>query len=138
MKLTKLFLTTAIIALVGAGCASTPAPTANKNTNTPTIGTVREKPASGSFTITMNPTTGEFIPVSAYVTKGTKVTFKNTTDKPIHIVPSADLPSRLSDLDSKTDIAPGGSFDYVFNKPGRWLYQNSKNMAFGGAVEVLE
>jgi plastocyanin len=84
----------------------------------------------------MDPTTGEFIPVTAYVTKGTKVTFKNTSKKPLHIVPSTDPASQLLDLDSKNDVAPGDGFDYVFNKSGRWLYQNSKNPAFSGAVMV--
>ena len=137
MKLTKLILTMSIIALMGAGCAASPAvnTNTNANTNTPAVGTVREKPASGSFTVTFAPD-GEFNPVTAYVTQGTKVTFKNTTNKTHSIVPSYDPKTKLADLASKTDLAPGESFVYTFSKVGRWLYQDGKNPAFGGAVEV--
>jgi plastocyanin len=135
MKLTKLILAVGIIALLGAGCAKAPA--TNTNANVPAVGTAPAKAASGSFTVTIA-SDGEFNPVTAYVKKGTAVTFKNTTDKIHHIAPSYDLPTRLPDLDSGTDLAPGASFTYTFNKVGRWLYEDSKHQGFGGAVEVSE
>jgi plastocyanin len=137
MKLTKLILTMSVIALLGAGCAGSPAANTNTNANVnaPAVGTVREKPASGSFTVTFA-SDGEFDPVTAFVTAGTKVTFKNTTNKTHSIIPSYDPKTQLADLASKTDLAPGESFTYTFGKVGRWLYQDGKNPAFGGAVEV--
>ena len=135
MKLTKLIIAASVIILLGAGCAK--APTANTNANIPTVGTTPDKPASGAFIVTIAPN-GEFAPVTAYVKKGTAVTFKNTTDKIHHIVPSYDIQTRLADLDSGADLAPGASFTYTFNKVGRWLYGDSKHQGFGGAVEVSE
>jgi plastocyanin len=137
MRITKLLFATGIIALLGAGCAKAPAPKINANINVPAVGTVPEKPVSGSFTVTIDKD-GEFDPVTAYVTKGTKVTFTNTTDKPHHIVPSYDPKSTLAGFDSKTDLAPGESFTYTFDKVGKWLYEDSKHPGFGGAVDVAE
>ena len=135
MKYAKYLAAIGIIALLGAGCAKAPA--TNTNANVPAIGTAPIKPASGTFTVTIN-ADGEFVPVTAYVKKDTVVTFKNTTDKVHHIVPSYDLPTKLSDLDSGTDLAPGASFTYTFKTVGRWLYEDSKHQGFGGAVEVSE
>jgi len=138
MKITKFILAIAVVALLGAGCAKVPVAQKNSNTNTPPpIGTSRSAPASGSFTVTIAPD-GEFNPVTAFVKKGTAVTFKNTTNTLHHIVPSDDPNSKLADLDSKIDLTPGASFTYTFNKVGRWLYDDSKHPGFGGAVEVGE
>jgi plastocyanin len=135
MKITKLLVLTGIIALMGAGCAKAPAPAANNNANEVKAGYTPYKPASGSFTVTID-ADGEFDPVTAYVTEGTTVTFKNTTDKVHRIVPSTDPSSKLLELDSKKDLAPGESFTVTFDKVGRWLYDDSKNTAFGGAIDV--
>ena len=124
-----------VIALLGAGCAKAPAPKTNANANVPAVGTVPEKPARGSFAVTIDQD-GEFDPVTAFVIKGTTVTFKNTTDKPHHIVPSYDPKSTLPDLNSNVDLAPGASFSYTFDKVGKWLYEDSKHPGFGGAVDV--
>ena len=139
MKIEKLLFATGIIVLLGAGCAKVPAPktNANANANVPAVGTVPDKPASGSFTVTIAPD-GEFDPVTAYVTKGTTVTFKNTTNKPHRIAPSYDPRSVLPGFESKTDLAPGDNFSFTFDKVGRWLYEDSRNPGFGGAVDVAE
>jgi plastocyanin len=143
MRLTKLLLAVGIVALLGAGCAGAPVAkngnhmNMNANANVPAIGTVPNKPASGSFTITID-ADGEFDPVTAYVTKGTTVTIKNTTTKPHRIAPSYDPKSVLPGFESKGDLAPGASFTYTFNKVGRWLYEDSKHPGFGGAVDVSE
>jgi len=138
MKYAKYIVAISIIILLGAGCAKAPVAPKNSNANTPPpIGTSRSTPASGSFTITIAPD-GEFNPVTAFVKKGTAVTFKNTTNTLHHIVPSDDPNSKLADLDSKIDLTPGASFTYTFNKVGRWLYDDSKHPGFGGAVEVGE
>jgi plastocyanin len=135
MKYVKYIAAISIVALLGAGCAKAPA--SNTNANVPAVGTTPSKPASDSFTVTIA-SDGEFSPVTAYVKKGTAVTFKNTTDKVHHIIPSYDIPTKLSDLDSGTDLAPGASFTYTFSKVGRWLYEDSKHQGFGGAVEVSQ
>ena len=139
-KLTKLIILAGIIMFIGAGCAGTPAAkiNTNGNANTPAVGTVPNNPASGTFNVTINPTTGEFVPVTAYITTGTTVTFKNTTTKVHHITPSTDLENKFAALDSKTDLAPGASFSVVFDKAGRWLYSDAKNTAFGGAIDVAD
>jgi plastocyanin len=139
-KLTKLIILAGIITFIGAGCAGTPAAkiNTNGNANTPAIGMVPNNPASGSFTVTINSKTGEFVPVTAYVTIGTTVTFKNTTNNAHHLVPSTDAANKFAALDSKTDLAPGESFSVVFDKVGRWLYSDAKNTAFGGAIDVAD
>jgi plastocyanin len=137
MRLTKLLLTTAIIALLGAGCANAPAPVVNKNANAPTTGASRALPASGAFVVAIDQN-GEFYPVTAYVTKGTVITFVNNSSKPHSIVPITDAGKKFDLLASKNDIAPGEKFTVTMDQAGRWLYSDGTNPAFGGAVEVSE
>jgi plastocyanin len=136
-KRTNILLAVGIIVLMGAGCAKAPAPATNNNVNEVKAGYTPYKPASGSFTVTID-ADGEFDPVTAYITKGTTVTFKNTSTNVHRIVPSTDSKSKFAELDSKTDLAPGESFTVAFDKVGRWLYQDSKNTAFGGAIDVAD
>ena len=138
MKLTKLILATSIIALLGVGCAKTAVNNSNVK-NTPAVGTSRSVPAAAEMTVTIDPKTGEFVPVTAFVKAGTKVTFKNTSDKP-HWVASDPHPTHtdLPGFDSKAAIAPGDSYTYTFDKVGRWLYHDHLNPTFGGAIVVGE
>jgi len=138
MKLTKILLTASVIVLMGVGCAKTE--TANTNTKKPpAVGTSRSVPASGEMIVTIDPQTGEFVPVTSFVKVGTKVTFKNTSNKP-HWVASDPHPTHtdLPGFDSKAEIAPGASYTYTFDKAGRWLFHDHLNPAFGGAVDVAE
>lgn len=138
MKLKKLLLAAGIIILLGTGCAKAPASNSNANVP-PAIGTSRSVPASEEMTVTIDPQTGEFVPITSFVKVGTKVTFKNTDDKP-HWVASDPHPTHtdLPGFDAKAEIAPGANYTYTFDKVGRWLYHDHLNPAFGGAIEVME
>jgi plastocyanin len=137
MPFTKLIIA-AVIVFLGVGCAKTTTTNTNKN-QPPAIGTSRSVPASGEMTVTIDQATGEFIPVTSFIKKGTKVIFKNTTDRPHRIVylpdPAVKTPP---DFGSKTDIAPGESYVYTFNEIGRWLFNDALNPGFSGGVEVVE
>ncbi len=134
----KLLFAVVVIALMGAGCAKTNPPVANTNTNGPAIGTTPNNPASGTMTVLMMED-GSFEPTTAYVKVGTVVTFKNNSTH-IHWIASDPHPTHtaLPGFDAKTNISPGASYSYTFDKAGRWLYHDHLNPAFGGVVEVTK
>jgi plastocyanin len=136
-KTSKIIVSCAIIALMGAGCAKSPA--ANSNTNeAPAVGTSSVAPASGTFTVTIQPD-GQFDPVTAFVKVGTKVIFKNSTDKPHRVASDENnSPEAPQAFSSPADIAPNGTFETTMSKAGRVLYHDPLNTAFGGAIEVRE
>jgi len=137
MKLAKYIFAASIIALLGIGCAKTPAPVTNTNAPIP-VGTSASKIASGTMTIKIMPD-NSFDPTTAYVKVNTAVTFVNNSDKP-HWVASDPHPTHtdLPGFDSKATFGPGQSYTYTFTKVGRWLFHDHTNPAFGGAVVVSE
>ncbi len=138
MKITKLIFTAGFVILLGVGCAKTHVEPTNKNANKPpAAGTSRAVPANGEFTVHIL-ADGEFDPVTAFVKKGTKVTFKNDSAKAHSIAAYADAGKKFEALDSKEKIAAGAAFSVTMTETGRWLYSDGTNPAFGGAVDVSE
>lgn len=137
MKLAKIAFVISVIALLGIGCAKTPTPMTNTNIPTP-VGSSASKIASGTLTIKIMPD-NTFEPTTAYVKVGTTITFLNDSDKP-HGVISKSTPTDegLSDFDSNGAFGPNESYTYTFDKVGRWLFHDTTNSAFGGAVVVSE
>lgn len=135
-KTFKILAAAAIVALLGAGCAKSPATNANNNAPKP-AGYSRANPASGMMTVKIT-ADGEFDPTTAFVKKGTVVTFENDSRKAHNIVPVKDAGKEFTKLDSKGSIEPGGKFTVTLDQTGRWLYADGTNLAFSGAVEVTE
>jgi plastocyanin len=129
----KILASAAIIALLGAGCAIWP----SSNANVPAAGTSSGRVASGTMTIRLLPD-GEFEPITAFVKKGTVVTFNNTTHGLHSIIPVEDSGKKFAGLDSKGTIAAGGKFSVTMNQAGRWYFADGTNTAFSGAIEVTE
>jgi plastocyanin len=136
MKLTKLIFAVSVLVLLGLGC-SPKQDKPNVNANTPAVGTSRAHIASGTMSVKIKPD-GEFDPVTAFVKKGTIVTFMNDSTKPHSIIPQEDAGKKFAGLDSRGEFAPGGSFTVTMDQVGRWLFQDSTNPAFGGAIEVAD
>jgi plastocyanin len=125
----KLFSAVAVIALFGLGCAKPEAPRP--------AGSSRIAPASATMTVRIT-ADGEFEPTTAFVKKGTVVTFENGSEKSHSIVPKEDAGKSFDGLGSEGDIGPGGKFSVTMDETGRWLYADGTNLAFSGAIEVIE
>ncbi len=133
----KIIVSAAMIAMLGAGCGENSANDKNNNAAPKPPGFSRANPASENMTVNIT-AAGDFEPTTAFVKKGTIVTFTNGSQQPAAIVGRADQNGKLEALDSKKEIGPGESFSAAMDRTGRWFYVNGNNQAFSGAVEVLE
>lgn len=89
--------------------------------------------------VTINMTEDGFVPDEIKITKGTKVTFKNS-DKFYHW-PASDLHpshSQYSDFDPRRTIEPGESWSFVFDKVGEWGMHDHISPYMIGKIHVVE
>jgi len=125
----------AVVTLLGAGCATAPAPEATPNTNA-AVGEAPSKPAEGTFTVKIMPD-NTFQPTTAWVKAGTKVTWTNT-DNDSHQLRANPHPTHDSNptFGPRDPLKAGESYTYTFDRAERFNYHDHLNPAFGGAIVV--
>lgn len=151
----RILLSLVAIVFIAAACNKQTKPADTNNTNQPGSDGVtgNELPiATPTPTPTPTPTkapvaqsavvkaTGSaFEPVTLTIKKGTKVTFQNTSSKPVWPA-SAPHPvhTNYPEFDAKKGIAAGSSWEFTFDKVGTWAYHDHLNSAVTGKVIVTE
>jgi plastocyanin len=86
-------------------------------------------------TIIFNSTS--YSPSILSISSGEKVTFKNESDK--NMWPASDphpAHTNFSDFDSKGVIAPGGIYEFVFEKTGTYTYHDHRTPSIKGIIIV--
>ena len=149
----KLALTLAAVALVGAGCTTNTSTTIETPTATaePTIATDASEPVktkasvevkssiSTAKTYTVEMAGDGFSPTSLSIKKGDTVTFKNVGSNS-HWPASAPHPTHTvyPEFDPKSEVAPGQSWSFIFDKVGTWRYHDHLNSGETGVITVTE
>jgi plastocyanin len=87
---------------------------------------VQSQPATASGQILIEYTDSGFRPQVVTVKVNTKIKFINSSTSRELWVASNDHPTHqiLPSLDQKQAVARGGSYEYVFDKIGTWVYHN--------------
>lgn len=96
-------------------------------------------PLSDSKTVYVTISASGFNPSDITVKKGQKVIFVNK-DKKMHWPASNPHPTHYiyPEFDPKQPIPPGGSWEFVFQKVGTWLYHDHLNPETNGSITVSE
>ncbi len=138
MKQTHLSLlvaSTAVLLLVGAGCAKPNIVTdSGSPTQTPPV-------AQGTmYPVTFQPS--GMTPKEITIKVGDRVEFRNSDLKP-HWPASAPHPAHTAypEFDPKTQVIPGDVWSFTFTKVGDWKFHdhlNAKDARFQGVVHVTE
>ncbi|KKU22139.1 MAG: hypothetical protein UX31_C0006G0051 [Candidatus Nomurabacteria bacterium GW2011_GWA1_46_11] len=148
----KTFLVVALIVVAALGIwyftSQSQAPAVNETENVGGNGTVEEATDGGNV-ITFTGT--GFSPGILTVKAGETVKFVNSSDgnfwpasamHPTHTVypgsgiEKCDTAERESIFDACDGIAPGGSYEFIFNEVGEWGYHNHLDAKFFGKVVV--
>ena len=90
-----------------------------------------------SQSATVNITEDGFSPAGLVIKKGTAVVWKNS-DTEVHRVAANPFKTHidLPGLDSKTNIAPNGTYVYVFNDTGTFHYHDELHASSNGSITV--
>lgn len=130
MKIKKIVLL--IVPLFIFGCSSSDSiDNADESPKPPLI------TQSGEVVIEM--TSDGYIPDEIKITKGTKVTFKNSDT--FYHWPASDLHpshSQYADFDPRKTVEPGQSWSFVFDKVGEWGMHDHISPYMIGKIHVVE
>jgi len=145
----KLALTLAAISLVGAGCTTNNIEVTEPTTDATTVTEPAKATTSASVEIKSDKATTRtytvemrgdgFSPTSLTIKKGDVVTFKNVGSNS-HWPASAPHPIHTDyiEFDSKSEVAPGQSWSFTFDKVGSWRYHDHLNSGETGVITVTE
>ena len=121
-----------IVPFVVFGCSSSDNLNSSEDSPKPT-------PITQSGEVVIEMTSDGYIPDEIKITKGTKVTFKNSDT--FYHWPASDLhPShnQYSDFDPRKTIEPGQSWSFVFDKVGEWGMHDHISPYMLGKITVVE
>lgn len=127
----KIFLAL-LLPFIVIACNSTASPGSDDTKPKPT-------PITQSGEVTVEMTSEGFIPDEIKITKGTKVTFKNSDS--FYHWPASDLHpshSKYAEFDPRRTIEPGESWSFVFDKVGEWGMHDHISPYMIGKITVVE
>ena len=104
---------------------SAPKPTVKTGTTVPT-------PASTEEPTVVVYTGDRFTPSIAVITRGQKVIFLNQSDEKMWIVSDGSLPA----LNQGVAVVRGGTYSFIFNNTGKYVYINKEYQTRKGTVVV--
>lgn len=120
------------ISIFFAGCTVSDDMSIDENSPKPT-------PITQSGEVVIEMTSDGYIPDEIKITKGTKVTFKNSDT--FYHWPASDLHpshSQYADFDPRKTIEPGESWSFVFDKVGEWGMHDHISPYMIGKIFVVE
>ena len=77
-----------------------------------------------------------FVPAKSFVAAGDTVRFKNENAAVIR--PESNSTPRYEEFDAPEDIAPGATWEFVFDKPGIWDFHDEHDKSMVGTVVVYD
>lgn len=105
--------------------------------NQQTTGTIQNQVVVDTKTVVMK--ADSFEPANLTIQKNTKVIFKNE-DSQERWPASAIHPTHgiYPEFDPRRNIAPGESWEFIFDKVGNWKYHDHLNPSIRGEIKVVE
>jgi plastocyanin len=95
-------------------------------------GTTVTTPAPAEEPVVVVYTGDRFTPSIAVITRGQKIIFLNQSDDKMWVTSDGSLPA----LNQGVAVSRGGTYSFIFNNTGKYIYLNKENPTRKGSVVV--